>query len=166
MQGAQTDVCPANWALRRFSFWMLTFWLANNSSHKMNTKTLESCALQFSRTEVRMAEIFWVAPLNIGVCVLLKCFFYLQIFMWTFCANSVYESLESAFLVHCLLLLVLAYVICSMIRIPSDNSNPTMKSRSFDHVSRKHLFFFFCYCIVLSFLFWCHWSYAVISTVA
>lgn len=39
-----------------------------------------------------------------------------------------------------------------MIRIPSDNSNPTMKSRSFDHVSRKGLVFFFCLIVVLSLL--------------
>lgn len=166
---AQTDVCPANWTLR-FSFWRLTFWLANNSSQKMNTKTLESCALWFSRTKARMAEIFWVVLVNVGVCVLPKRLFYLQISMWTFCANSVYESyaslFESAFLVHCLLLPVLAYVTFSMIRIPSDNSNSTMKSRSFDHVSRKRFFFFFCHCILLSFLFGCHWSYAVISTIA
>lgn len=141
---AQTDVCPANWTLKRSSFWRLIVWLGNNSSQKMNTKTLESCALRFSGTKPRMAEILWVVLVNMGVCVVSECFLYLQIFTWTFCANSVYENsarfFQSVFLAHCFLLPVLAYVSCSVIRIPSDNSNPTMKSRYSDYVSRKCLF--------------------------
>lgn len=77
---AHTDVCPANWTLRRSSFCRLTFWLGNNSSQKMNTKTLESCALRLSGTKARMVEIFCVVLVKMGVCVVSKCFLYLHIF--------------------------------------------------------------------------------------
>lgn len=114
----QTDVCPENWVLRRYSFWMLTFWLQPENVHQ----DIKKLCLAVPENQGKNSRDLHVVLVNIEGFVLLKCFFYLQIF----CAISVHEScaflFQSFFLVHCFLLPVLAYVMCSMIRISSQTT--------------------------------------------